>query len=163
MDKFMKALATYFKDFFKSRAVGYWIFIGTAVLAVVGSAVYYALFRDISLLRYYSPSAAIIPVAVGIVSIVLSLVRPLSRWMPVMLFIAEFCSLCQFANGSYMYLSSIFYGGVTAEALASIGAGYSVPVFIFLVVCILCVVTAFLRHEKPAKEVQAAAEAPAEA
>ena len=151
MTNFLTTAGNYFKTFFKSRSVGYWLFVCAAILAAVGSGVYYGMYRDISLLRYYTPGPAIIPLAVSLTALVLSLIRPLSGWMPAALFVAEFYSLCMYIDGSYMYLSSIFYGGVTADAIASISIGFILPIVFFLIVSVLSAVAMFMRSEKKDK------------
>jgi hypothetical protein len=144
-------MAQYFKDFFKTRAVGFWLFLLSAVLASAGSGVYYYFYHDDSMLRYFSQQAFLLPLIASAGTILLSLIRPLSKWAPLVLFSAEFYAFCQFINGTYLYLSSVFFGGITAEALSSLNMGFIVSVAVFLAVILLSLVATFLKNGKERK------------
>jgi hypothetical protein len=67
------------------------------------------------------------------------------------LFAAEFYAFCQFIDGTYLYLSSVFFGGITAEALASLNIGFVVSAAMFLAVILLSLVATFLKNGKERK------------
>lgn len=143
--------------FFKAKAAGFWMFILAAVLALVESGLYFYFYNGDVLLRYYVAEAALIPLAGVAASLLVAAIKPIGKWAPFVLFAAEMMAFCVFVNGTYMYLSSIFFGGISMEAFASIDIGFTACVGLFLAVLLLSAVALFMKQEKVPKAQKAEA------
>jgi uncharacterized membrane protein YvlD (DUF360 family) len=141
----------YFKNFFKTRRIGWYLCLCAVPLMLIGNIIYRVSYSDMDMQRFFSVEAyAVLYAAIVLVSAI-SLLEPVEKWAPIAAFALTLCSFCLFVNGTYMYLSSVFFGGVTAEALASLNAGFVATIVFQFLAMIVSLVALFLPHEKKQK------------
>ena len=78
----------------------------------------------------------------------LSWIKPLSKWAPLVLFIGEFFAFFAFIEASVLYLSSNFFGGVTMEAIMGMRFGYLFTVITYVLIFIVSGIAVFLKNAK---------------
>lgn len=141
-------IKNYFKNFFKSRRIGWYICLGSAPLLLVTAVIYRLGYSGMDMQRFFSVPSYVVLYITMLLCVTLSVVRPVEKWTPLAVFALTLCSFCLFANGTYMYLSSVFFAGVTAEALASLNVGFTATVILQFVIMIVALVALFLPHDK---------------
>ena len=147
----------YFKDFFKTRWVGWYICLCTVPLILIGNIIYRVGYADMNMQRFFSASAYAVAYVTIVLCIAVSFVRPVEKWAPLIVFALTLCSFCLFVNGSFMYLSSVFFGGLTAEAFASLNPSFTATIIFQALTVIAALVALFVPHEKKAKNTVARA------
>ena len=148
----MKKITEFFKEFFKTRTVGYYIMIATAILALVENIIYVVYYHGIDLLRYYSQTAFILPFFAVVACVALSMFKVTHKWAPLALFGIELCAFVLFIDSTYMYLSSAFYGGISAEAISDLNSGFLACVILYVVILALSIAAVFMKGRKEPRE-----------
>lgn len=144
----MQKVKDFFKEFFKTRTVGYYIMIATLVLALVENIIYVSFYKGAELSRYYSPAAFAVPFIAIIACLALSMFKQTYEWAPIVFFGLEVCAFCLFVNGTYMYLTSALFGGFNMSALLSLSPGLWTCAVFYIAILILGVVVTFLKGRK---------------
>lgn len=144
-------IKNYFKNFFGTRRIGWYLCLCTVPLLLVGNIIYRVGYADMDMQRFFSPSAYAVMYIAAALCVAVSFVRPVEKWAPLVMFALTLCSFCLFVNGTYMYLSSVFFAGLTAEAFSSLNAGFTATVIFQFLTMIIALVALFLPHEKKQK------------
>lgn len=144
----MQKIKDFFKEFFKTRTVGFYIMIAAIVLALVENIIYVSFYKSVELLRYYSATAFTLPFIAIIACLALSMFKITHKWAPIVLFGLELCAFCLFIDSTYMYLASAFYGGISAAAIASLSPGFLTCVIFYILILILSIVAIFMKGRK---------------
>ncbi len=134
--------------FFATRGFGFWAYLIALALVICVSLIYAFAFQSVDLIRYYSQNVIIIPLIAAAVSLVIALIRPLSQWASLVIFMADVYAVCQFFNASYLYLSSNFFGGVTLQAIMGMNLAYLICVLLYVIILIVSIISIFARNEK---------------
>lgn len=103
---------------------GFYLSALTAVLCLVASIIYGAGFGKETLTAYYSATVVVLPIVGAVLFIALALFKRTAQYAPVVLWGFAFAGLLSFISTAYMYLSGIFYNGISAEAFAMIDAAF---------------------------------------
>lgn len=119
MEKLKKYLNT---DFYKS--VGFYLTAASVLLAFAGGVVYAVAFRREFLSEYYSAAVVVLPILSLVLTAAAYVFRPVAAYAPVICWGFSFAAFLAFAGTSYMYLSGVFYNGVSAEAFALLDSSY---------------------------------------
>lgn len=135
-------------NFIKTRRAGFWVMVGAMVVALIEAIVYGSTYLDplSGLSGYFSAAALALPFAGIVVALAASVFRPTREWAPVVLFAFEFASFGTFITGTYMYLSEVFYAGITAEAFAALNKGFTASVALYLIAFIASITAIFLKQ-----------------
>ncbi len=137
------------RKFFKTRAVGFYLLIAAALLALAADFVYFHFYHsDAQLVRYYTASAFAVPFIAVAASAVLALFRVTERWAGLVFFGLELCAFMLFVNGTYMYLSSAFYSGFNMDAVLALSPGFLATAVLYVVILIAGAVLTFMRMRK---------------
>lgn len=144
----------YFKDFFKTRWVGWYIHWASLALMLVVAIVYGVVYSDMSMQRYFSSAAFAVIFVAFAAGVVLAFVRPATKWAPLVVFGLLLCSFCLFVNGTYMIVSTAFFAGVNAAAFAALDKGFVMTVVFYLIPMIVCIVALFVKHERTPKKAE---------
>ncbi len=137
---------------FANRGAGFKAYLIALILVVVASLLYATTFQSVDLVRYYAQNVYLLPLLAAAVSVVLAMIRPLAQWAPMVLFIAEVFSMCQFFDMSYLYLTSNFFGGVSLQAILGMNGAYLACVILYVAILIISVIAIFAKSEKKLKE-----------
>ena len=148
----MQRITKFIKEFFKTRTVGYYIMIGAAILALVEDIIYVSYYQSVNLLRYYSQTAFILPFVAVVACVALSMFKVTHKWAPVALYGIELCAFVLFIDSTYMYLSSAFYGGISASVIFELSPGFLVSVVLYIVILVLSIVAVFMKGRKELPE-----------
>lgn len=144
----MERIGNFFRAYFKTRTVGFYIMLGAALVALVQNFVYYGTYHDVEMVHYFSTSAFIVPFIAFVACLAMSLFSFTDRWAALVLFGLEVCAFMLFIQGTYMYLSGALYGGLNAAALASLNGGFLSSAILYVVVLIASGVAVFMPARK---------------
>ena len=136
------------KKFFKKKTVGFYLSAVAALLSLVTAIVYAAAYNGSN---YMSWAAFAMFVLAFVAFVALSLFGVTYRFAPAVGGVLDLIAMCLYIGAVYMYLSEVFYGGITAAAMAELD-----PAFVFClvasVVCIgLFIAGIFVRQRKRVK------------
>ena len=140
----------YFGRFVRTRAAGFYLTAVTVILAIVQMIVYQATYGagNSKLSVYYAPEAIILSVVAVVLCIAMMLCKWTDPWAPLVLFALEFWSFLMFASGTYLYLTEVFYAGVTAEAFGILEGGFTLSVILYVAILLCSIVALFMRQSK---------------
>lgn len=141
------------KRFVSNAGVGFWLSLGASVLSLITGIVYAAAYNGSN---YMSWAAFAMFVLAFVAFVALSLFGVTYRFAPAVGGVLDLIAMCLYIGAVYMYLSEVFYGGITAAAMAELD-----PAFVFClvasVVCIgLFIAGIFVRQRRRVKSVTAA-------
>ena len=120
------------------------VLLPATILCVIAPFIYKAGFDNT---QYFEQSAFIIPMIGSIAALVLSILPFIGRYGSVVMFLASFTSLLSFVKVTYLYLSSVFFGGVPETLggiLEQVGFNWSFCIFAYVGAMLLGIVTMFL-------------------
>lgn len=135
----------FFKEFFKTRSAGFYLFVAVAFLVLIESFVYVGCYSGGTLLRYYSAPAFAVTLVAVIVSLALSLFRWTYKWAPIVLYGLVLCGFGLFIESTYMYLASAFFGGISAEVIFRLHPGFLTCTIFYIVILIAGIVPVFMK------------------
>lgn len=151
------------KNYFKSKALGFYFTAAVTLLSFVQLIIYIAAFTPVSWESYMHWTVIFFSVLAVISGIVLSIFKVTSPWAPAAATLMEFLSFLMFLRYGYMYFSQIFFSGVTLSLIFQMYYGYLVSIIFYVVTLVLGVVAMALKQNKPneteAVEVAAGGEA----
>ena len=144
----MERIKEFFKEFFETRTVGFYIMLAAAVLALVQDIIYISYYQSSNLLRYYSQPAFIIPIFAVVACLALSMFKVTHKWAPLVLYGLELCAFCLFVEGTYMYLTQALFGGFSIGAIFRLSPGFWLSALLYLIIFGLCIAAVFLNGRK---------------
>ena len=144
----MREKPNFFKEFLKTRTVGYYIMIAAAVLALVENIIYVSYYQSVNLLRYYSQTAFILPFIAVVACVALSMFKITHKLAPVVLYGIELYAFVLFMDSTYMYLSSAFYGGISASVIFQLSPGFLLSVALYVIILVLSMMAVFMKGRK---------------
>ena len=118
------------RKFLAERTVGYVLSATAALCAFVVAAIYGACFWTDA--ERFSFVAFLLPLVGGVAFTALGIFRPTAPFAPAVLAVCLYVALLQFLSHQVIYLSDVFYGGVTAAAISSLDGGFSACFFLLL-------------------------------
>lgn len=134
----------------KELSVSYMIFAAlSSVLAIVAAIVFQVSYHGT---QYYELLAVILPLIGVAAFLLLNFVRPVRPFAGIVLWLFLFVSFLVYVHAVYMYLSEVFYSGITAEAISSISPAFIGTMVLYLGAAIVANVTAWLRKTKKVTE-----------
>ena len=132
--------------YFSEKSVGYYLALAAAVLSVAGAAVYGGSFSSDE--ERFSLAAFILPLAGSVAFLGLSAFRVTAPFSSAALAACVYGAFLLFVSRQIIYLSDVFYGGVTLSAIASLDGGFVACVLLFLSGIGLSVAGIFLKTYK---------------
>ncbi len=143
MEKIKKYLNT---DCYKN--IGCYFTAVSAVLAFVAGLVYAGAFKQEFLTGYYTAAVVVLPIISLVLTVLLAAFKPTANIAPIASWGLSLITFLTFAGTSYMYLSGVFYNGVSAEAFALIDGSYLFIAIALLVSAILGNVALWLKQRE---------------
>lgn len=144
----MQKIKQFFLDFFKTRGAGFYVMLAAAVIALTETILYGVYYQSAEMVRYYSQPAFLIPFFAVVGCLALSLFRVTAKWAPLVLYGLELCAFCLFIDSTYLYLSSAFYGGISASAIFGLSPGFLLGVLFYVIVFALSIASVFLKGRR---------------
>lgn len=118
-------------------AVGFYLSAAAALLCLIAAIVYGVGFKKDALVGYYSVAPTVL-LCVGFVLYAgLEAFKATSRFAPKVLWGFVFAGFLAFVSTSYMYLSGIFYNGVSGEAIAMIDPAFMTSAVLLILSCVI--------------------------
>lgn len=137
------------KEFFGKKGAGFYVCFAAALLAFVSAFVYVAGYRESVYMSWWVFALALVAAGSFVALSVFRITRPFS---PVVLGVASFAMLLMFIRTVYMYLSEVFYAGLSFESFKLIAPAFFACTILMFVCVVLCVVGLCLKQEKARKE-----------
>lgn len=137
------------KDYFKSKALGFYFTAAVVLLSFVQLIVYVAAFTPVSWESYMHWTVIFFSVLAIVSGIGLSVFKATSSWAPAAATLMEFLSFLMFIRYGYMYFSQIFFSGVTLSLIFQMYYGYLVSIIFYVVTLGLGVAAVSLKQNKP--------------
>lgn len=131
------------QEFFQTRREGFYLALAAAVLSVVEAIVYLVGYIGSP---YMSLWAAILPFVAAALFAVLCMFKVTERWAPLAMTVVDFIAFLLYINAVYLYLSEVFFAGVTAEAFKRINPLFVAATILYLVTVILGNIAVYLRQ-----------------
>ena len=132
MENIKKYLNT---DFYKT--VGFYLTAASVLFSLIGGIVYAVCFQREFLVGYYTPTVLVLPIVSLILTAAMLAFKPTAAYAPVVGWGFSFAAFLAFAGTSYMYLSGVFYNGISAEAFALMDSAYMFVAVVLLISSIL--------------------------
>lgn len=136
------------KNYFKSKALGFYFTASVVVLSLIQLIVYVAAFTPVSWESYMHWSVIFFSALAIVSGIGLSVFKVTSPWAPAAATLMEFLSFLMFMRYGYMYFSQIFFSGVTVSLIFQMYYGYLVSIILYVVTFILGIIAMSLKQIK---------------
>lgn len=140
------------KDFFKSKALGFYFTAAVVVLALAQLIVYIAAFTPVSWESYMHWTVIFFSALAIVLGAGLSVFKGTSPYAPAAATLMEFLSFLMFIRHGYMYFSQIFFSGVTLSLIFQMYYGYLVSLILYIVALGSGVAAMSLKQNKSDKE-----------
>lgn len=126
MANILKAVGDDFERDFRKKTVGFYLAAGAALLCIVAAVIYMAGFiGDRDLGSYYTAAVPALLIVGALLFVGLSLFKTTAPFAPALLGVFTLTAFCLVIRNSYMYLSTVFYGGISLDAIATIKFGFT--------------------------------------
>ena len=137
------------KNFFKSKALGFYFTAAVVALSLVQLIVYVAAFTPVSWESYMHWTVIFFSVLAILSGIGLALFKITSPWAPAAATLMEFLSFLMFMRYGYMYFSQVFYSGISLSLIFQMYYGYLVSIILYIVIFGLGVAAMSIKQNKP--------------
>lgn len=134
------------KRFFGSKAAGFYVCLCALLLSLAAAVVYAACYNGTMYMSWWAFAVPLIAAA-GFAG--LSLFRATSVCAPAVLGLGDFTAFLLYIRHVYIYLSEVFYAGLSAEAFANIAPEFFACTLLFFAAFVLSVVGVCMRQSKP--------------
>ncbi len=136
------------KEFFGSKAVGFYVSAAAELLATV-TLVVYALYGTVGGgAQYFSPVALVLLI-VGIAAFAgMCIFKVTAPWAGFVQAVFTFVAFLVYIYHCYRYFSEVFYGGITAQAFALMNKYFLAALILFLLTVVVTQVGAQMRQLK---------------
>lgn len=133
------------KQTITSKWIGFYLGVSSILVGIIVAIIYQVHYTGTA---YYSSVAVILPFIGALLFIVLSLFKQTSKFAPIISTILIFVAFLVFINASYMYLSEVFYSGISKESLQALDKTYIVCILLFLISGIVGNVAIYKKQNK---------------
>lgn len=141
------------KTFFGSRSLGFWFTVAAVVLSFVQLIVYAVAFSSPSLRSYGDWKTTFFSVIAVVLCVGLACFKYTERFAPVALTLFELISFYMFMLYGYMYFSTLFYNGISAEAISLMHYGYWLSIVLYVLTFASGIVAIYKKQSREEKTV----------
>ena len=134
---------TKIKEFFKSRGIGFYVFVLACVLSIIAICVYAGGFGGTKYMSWFS----VIVVPIGIVVAALFMVFKFNNLAPAAALLATFVSLLFFVTGIYEYVVTSVY----AASVISFKPEFTGAIFLYIFALIAGIISIFFKQTREAR------------
>lgn len=135
-----------FKDYFKTRDIGFYFTMSVVLLSAVELIIYTVAFSPVTWETYMHWSVIFFIVMAIVLGIGLSIFNVTAPWAPAAATLMEFLSFLMFMRYGYMYFSQIFYSGFSLSLFFQMYYGYLVSIFLYIIMFGLGIASSFLKQ-----------------
>ena len=150
----MKDVLKVVKEFFKSRALGFWFTTAAVILSVARLSVYIAGFTLPAWESYFHWTVVFFSVVAIAAGIALSVFDTTAPYAAAATTLFEFLSFLMFMRYGYMYFSQIFFGGISLSLFFQMHFGYLWCILLYVAVFGIGIAGMFLKQSKKEAERQ---------
>lgn len=143
----LKSIGAEIKSTMLSKRAGFFIALAAAVLSVAEAIVYASCYTNTD---YYSVWGVLLPILGAVLFLLLSLFRVTTPYAPAVLFAFDLAAFAAYVNAVYMYLTEVFYGGLTAEAFAALSPAFVACTIMYLASFIIANVSVYIKQNAAA-------------
>jgi uncharacterized membrane protein len=118
----------------EEKEVSFVICLIGALSGIIGGAISYL---NYAATEYENLMSVLFPIIGGLVGLLLAILPQTRPLAAIAIFAGNLIGFAQFINGTYMYLTDVFYGGVNAQAFAELDK-YFVISLVTLLVGLVC-------------------------
>lgn len=140
-----KSLLDNIKKTMTSKWIGFYLGVSSIIIGIIVAIIYQIHYQGSA---YYSNVSVILPFIAALLFIILSLFKQTSKFAPIVSSVLIFVAFLVFINASYMYLSEVFYSGISKESLAALDKTYVVCILLFLISAIIGNVSIYKKQNK---------------
>lgn len=137
------------KVFFKKKTVGFYLSAAAALLSLATAIVYAAAYGGT---QYMSWTAFALMLAAFVCFIALGIPDVTARFAPVAVGVFGLISFGLYVLATYMYLSEVFYNGVSAAAMAELNPAYVFCLLAIVLIIGLSIAGIFMKQTRGAVE-----------
>lgn len=142
------------KELFKRKGLGFYLSAVAALLLLCVTVVYSVAFSLAENGNLVVHPEVVAVSFVGLAAFVaLSLFSPTERYAGAALFVLSYVAFLLFVLNGYMYLTDVFYDGISLSAFGTLNGGYAFSLIGYIVVCVLSAVGVFMPQKKAFKAV----------
>lgn len=137
-------------NFLRTRTVGFWLACTAALIVFVQAFIYLDGFsNDVEKMSWAAFALSLCGAAAFAG---LSISRYTAPYAPAALAACAFVAFLQFVTGQIIYLSDVFYGGVTSSAIASLNSDFVACAVLLIISTGLAVAGIFTKQRKTENE-----------
>lgn len=134
------------KNFLKNKSVGgFWIPAASLLPSVIVAIAYTVGFQGT---KYASTAVAFLPLVASALFFILSATKWTAPFAAPAAGLVQFYTLLQFVSVSYMYLTEVFYGGVTMSAIGTMNKAWPITLILLIVNIVLCNIGFYHKQER---------------
>lgn len=142
---FISFLKNNFKHYFKTRRIGFYMVVATSILCLIAALSYRFGYKGNEAIgEYYVSNISLILLLGFVISGPLLTFDVTSEFAAPVLWITTLIALCRDIKFSYMYLTTVFFGGLSVDALMTMELGYILPKVLMLFILVLSFVAMLL-------------------
>lgn len=131
-------------NFFKRKSPMFYIGLAGAIMSFISAFIYLFSYKGT---RYFDSSALVFAVVACILYIALSILSITSGLASPIMALFSMLSFCKYVYATYMYLSEVFYHGVTLESIRMMNPAYVICIIGFLIPMLIGIVGFFVKQE----------------
>lgn len=143
----LKRTGAEIKNTVLTKRAGFFVALAAVALSLAEAIVYAVSYTDTD---YYSVWGIVLPVLGAALFLLLSLFRVTTPYAPAVLFAFDLAAFAAYVNAVYMYLTEVFYGGLTAEAFAALSPEFVACTVMYLASFIIANVSVYLKQNAAA-------------
>lgn len=136
-------------QFFRTRGVGFYVGAAAALLALVVSFLYLGGYVGSVYMSWW---VFLLPLLSALCFAAMSIFRITERWAPVVVALFNFIAFLLFASATYLYLTQVFYAGVSAAAFSNMDPFFLISAIGLLLATILGNIAVYLKPARAEKE-----------
>lgn len=140
------------KEFFRSRSAGFYLLMTVVLLSLVQVIAYDVLYAQAVRSQYADATAKWLPYLAIAAALVMSGFKETERFAGLALFAVQFASFLAYISGTYMYFSTVFFGGFSLKALVDMDGAVSFCIIIFVIILILSGIAAYIKPFRTEKK-----------
>lgn len=131
-------------NFFKRKSPMFYIGLAGAIMSFITAFIYLFSYKGT---RYFDSASLVFAIIACILYIALSIFSITSGLAAPIMALFSMLSLCKYVYATYMYLSEVFYHGVTLESIRMMNPAYVICIIGFLIPMLIGIVGFFVKQE----------------
>lgn len=131
------------EEFFESRSAGFYVSLAAAALSIITPILYVIAYAGTV---YMSWIAFALPFVAAALFVGLAFFKQTERLAPLVMGIVDFVAFLLFIHAVYLYLSEVFFGGISLEAILNINPLFILCTLFFLACVVLSNIGVYMKQ-----------------